>query len=53
MICSYSDCPAVCPSTPTIPLNKGPLKVALISLGIFIGIIGFGIYNIVFVIFVL
>jgi len=39
----------VCPAAPTIPPDKGPAKVTFIPLGIFVGVIGFAIYNIVFV----
>jgi len=46
LTCSCSDCLAVCPAAPTIPPDKGPAKVTFIPLGIFVGVIGFAIYNI-------
>ncbi|XP_065898211.1 NPC intracellular cholesterol transporter 1-like isoform X1 [Dysidea avara] len=53
LTCSCSDCPAVCPATPTIPPDKGSTKVTFIPLGIFVGVIGFVIYNIIFMICVM
>lgn len=51
--CSCSDCPAVCPAAPPIPKDKGSVKISFIPIGIFVGVIGFVIYNIVFVIVVM
>ena len=51
--CSCSDCPAVCPAKPVIPPNKGSLKISFIPIGIFVGVIGFVIYSIVFVVIVM
>lgn len=51
--CSCSDCPAVCPAKPAIPPNKGSLKISFIPIGIFVGVIGFVIYSIVFVVIVM
>jgi len=53
LTCSCSDCPAVCPVPPTIPPDKGSIKVTFIPLGIFVGVIGFVIYNIIFLICVM
>ena len=51
--CGCSDCPAVCPSVPTVPPDEGSLKISFIPIGIFVGVIGFVIYSIVFVIVVM
>ena len=51
--CSCSDCPAVCPAKPVIPPDKGSLKISFVPIGIFVGVIGFVIYSIVFVIVVM
>ena len=53
LTCSCSDCPAVCPIPPTIPPDDGSIKVTFIPLGIFVGVVGFVIYNIIFVICVM
>ena len=51
--CSCSDCPAMCPAKPVIPSSKGSLKISFIPIGIFVGVIGFVIYSIVFVVIVM
>ena len=51
--CSCSDCPAVCPAKPVTPPDKGSLKISFIPIGIFVGVIGFVIYSIVFVVVVM
>ena len=51
--CSCADCPAACPAAPTVPPEEGTVKISFIPIGIFVGVIGFVIYNIVFVIVVM
>jgi len=51
--CSCRDCPSSCGTIPTIPPDKDSVKVSFIPIGIFVGLIGFVIYDIVFVIVVM
>ena len=51
--CSCADCPAVCPAAPGVPPEEGNIKISSIPIGIFVGVIGFVIYSIVFVIVVM
>ena len=51
--CSCADCPAACPAAPSVPPEEGTVKISFIPIGIFVGVIGFVIYNIVFVIVVM
>ena len=51
--CSCSDCPAVCPAKPVIPPDNGSIRISFIPLGIFVGVIGFVIFSIAFVVIVM
>ena len=51
--CSCSDCPAACPTIPTIPIDKGSLKISFIPIGMFFGVVILVIYSVVFVIIII
>ena len=51
--CSCSDCPAVCPAKPVIPHDSGSPKISFIPLGIFVGVIGFVVFSIAFIVIVM